>query len=212
MRSCFAAVGWGTLVVAALVLGWFARDDIAGFVSRIAGDDEAPVEAAAPAAASLARGAEEKIIALGQGRSEEITLDAEELNDWIEGGLAGYFPDYISGISAAIEEERLVLTGDVALKEVPGIERLGPVAALLGDTANVTVRGRLDGLELGRGVFYVDDVRVGVLPLPEAARNELLAQMKGGATDDLPANAVVFLLPDFVADVGVRGERVFLRR
>jgi len=151
-------------------------------------------------------------MALGQGDSEEITLSADELNGWITGGLAGYFPDYISGVQSAVEDERLVLIGDVVVREVPGIERLGPVLAFIGDTADVKLRGRLDGLGPGRGVYFVDDVWIGMLPLPESARDELLMQLKRGAVDGLPVNAVPFLLPQFVADVGVRGNEVFLRR
>jgi len=215
VRSCIAAIGCGGLIVAAAAVGWLARDEMAGFVSSYRsseGASEALVETSVSAGSSLATRVEEKIVALGQGESEEVTLSVEELNGWIAGGLTGYFPDYISGVLSAIEDERLVLTGDVVVKEVPGIERLGPVLAFMGDTANVRVRGRLDGLGPGRGVYFVDDVRVGMLPLPESARDELLMQLKRGIADDLPVNAVPFLLPRFVADVGVRGNEIFLRR
>ena len=213
MRSCLSAVGFGVLLLVGLVIvGWYNRDEIVEFVSGDTGASETQVETATPADPSPARRAEAKIISLGQGDSEEITLDAEELNGWITGGLAGYFPEYISSVSAAIEEEQLVLNGDVAIREVPGIDELGPMVAFLGDTANVTLRGRLDGLGPGRGVYYVDAVQIGMLPLPESARDELMKQLKGNTRDDLPDNAVVILLPQFVADIGVRGGEVFLRK
>jgi hypothetical protein len=211
MRSCFKLIGCGALLVAGLAVGWFARDDIAGFVSGIVDGSETPIEAAASSAPAAARRAEDKIVALGQGEYEEATLDAEELNAWIEYGLKGFFPSYISDVAAAIEDETLVLAGRVALGEVPGIEQLGAWVAFLGDTARVSVRGRLDGLRAGAGVYYVDDVQVGALPLPGAMRDELLTQLKRGSTDGLPTNAVAFELPRFVTDVGVREDYVFLR-
>jgi hypothetical protein len=52
---------------------------------------------------------------------------------------------------------------------------------------------------------------VGALPLPTAMRDQLLAQLKGGARGDLPTNAVAFELPQFVTDVGVREDLIFLK-
>ncbi len=215
MRSCLAAVGFGVLLLVGLVIvGWYNREAIVDFVSGEGGHDEEQVESVASPSAdpALARRAEAKIISLGQGDFDEITLDVAELNGWIAGGLAGYFPEYVSGISATIEEEQLVLNGNVAIREVPGIDGLGPMVAFLGDTTNVTLRGRLDGLGRGRGVYTIDVVQLGVVPLPEAARDELLRQLKGDSDDGLPLNTVVILLPPFVSDIGLRGDEVFLRK
>lgn len=211
MRSCFKLIGCGTLLVAGLVAGWLARDEIASYVSAVVDGKEAPLEASSPHLPELARRAEEKIVALGQGEYDETTLDAGELNAWIEYGLRGFFPSYIGDVTAAIEAERLVLAGRVALREVPGIEGFGPWVAFLGDTARVSFSGRLDGLRPGAGVYYVEDVQVGAVPLPAAMRDQLLTQLKGGSSSDLPTNAVAFELPQFVTDVGVREDRVFLR-
>ncbi|UCC73078.1 MAG: hypothetical protein JSV86_00505 [Gemmatimonadota bacterium] len=211
MRSCVTLVGCGTLLVAGLAVGWFARDEIAGYVSKIVDRGDTAVEAAVAPGPAVARRVEDKIVALGQGEIDEATLDAEELNAWIEHGLEGYFPSYISDVVAAIEEERLVLAGRVALKEVPGIEELGSWVAFLGDTARVSIRGRLDGLWPGAGVYFVDEMQVGALRLPDAMRDQLLAQLKRGSTGDLPTNALAFELPAFVTDAGVREDHVFFR-
>ncbi len=211
MRSCFKLIGCGALLVAGVVAGWLARDEIASYVSAVFDRDESPLEAASSNLPDLARRAEDKIVALGQGELDEATLDADELNAWIEYGLKGYFPSYVSDVAAAIEEEKLVLAGRVALQEVPGIEGLGTWVAFLGDTASVSFSGRLDGLRPGAGVYFIEDVQVGALPLPGAMRDQLIMQVKGGAMGDLPANAVAFELPQFVTDVGVREDLVFLR-
>ncbi len=159
----------------------------------------------------LARRVEEKIIGLGQGQMDEATLSPLELDSWIRYGLQGYFPGFISDLSTAIEKDRVVLSGRVAMEQVPGAERLGFARVLFGDTAEVTVNGRVDGLAPGRGLFQVDEVYVGAVLLPSKLRDQLLAQVKGGSNPDLPVNAVGFDLPDFVTDVAVRGDSLVLR-
>jgi hypothetical protein len=211
MRSCAALAGVGAIVVALAVAGWLARDDVVRFVSGDGGEADSTAMAAAEGR-ELAREVEAKVIALGQGEGREATFGAEELDAWIRHGLAGYFPSYISDVTAAIEEQRLVLSGRVALKEVPDIEQMGPAVMLFGDTALVTVNGRVDGLAKGWGIYYVDQVQVGVVPLPDAMRDRLLTELKGGVQEGVPSNAVAFLLPDFVTDIGVREDRVVLRR
>lgn len=213
MRSCLAAVGVGALILVVAAVGWLARDEISGFVSGIVnrGEKTEAVELAAPGSPEMARQAEAKIVALGQGELDEAELSGAELDSWVRHGLKGYFPTYISDLTAGIEEERLVLDGRVAVKEIPGIERLGPAAALFGDTAAVRVKGRPDGLGPGRGLFYVEAVQIGLVPLPDVMRDQLVSQLKGGQGGDLPANVVVFELPKFVTDIGVRGEHVVFR-
>ena len=208
MRSCATAVGIGAVVVAVGLAGWLARDDIVRFVSGRGGE----LENAATAGPDLAREVEAKVVALGQSEGREATLSTAELDSWIRYGLEGFFPSYISDVTTAIEEQRLVLSGRVALKEVPDIERMGPAVMFFGDTALVVVRGELDGLANGWGIFYVDEVKVGLVPLPDAMRDQLLARLKGGAQEGVPSNAVAFMLPDFVTDIGVREDRVVLRR
>ena len=210
MRSCLSAVGCGTLLAAGLVGGWLFHEEIGDIVAKLRGDAEAPVELAAPDGVAVARQVEERIVALGQGTVADVVLSAEELDRWIRSGLKGFFPTYVSEVRADIEEEALVLAGQVLMDDLPGAGRLGPMVALLGDTASGTVRGRLAGLAPGRGVLFVDEVQVGLLPLPDGMRDQLLEQLRVGA-EDLPGNAVPFELPQFVTDVGVRGEQVVLR-
>ena len=64
----------------------------------------------------------------------------------------------------------------------------------------MVVRGRLDSLKPGRGVLYVEALQIGPVPLPDRLRAELLAQM-GGSSEELPANAVAFELPEFVTEL-----------
>jgi hypothetical protein len=216
LRGCFSMIGSAVLVVVLLIAGWFYRDEIEryarGTASRLFNRDEATVELAGATSPELAEQAERKIIALGQGEAHEITLSAEELSGWIEHRLVGYFPEYISDVTTSVESDQLELTGRVATRSVPGLDGLGPAVAFLPDTADVTTSGRLDGLEPGRGVYYIENMHIGSLPFPDAWRDDLMAEIKGGTNGDLPVNAVAFDLPPFVTDIGIRDGVVFLRR
>jgi hypothetical protein len=215
LRGCFSMVLGTTLLVVLLVVGFLKRDQLAelarGAAGRVLDRQEEPVELAGATPPELAGQAERKVIALGQGESEEVTLSSEELSGWIEHRLAGFFPEYISDVRASIGEDRLNLSGRVATASIPGLEQLGPAANFLPDTAEIATVGRLDGLELGRGVYLIETLQIGALPLPDAWRDDVLTRLKGDVDDGLPLNAVSFELPPFVSDIGVRDGRVFLR-
>lgn len=227
MRTCLSIIGSGILLVALAVGIWVKRDEVADFLNRLNGDEIPTIEAAGGAAsaggtvspeatgpgADLARGVERKIISLGQGRESEIVLTPDELNAWIAHGLKGYFPAYVSDVSAGLEDdERLVLRGRVAMASVPGLEDLDQVARFVGDTAAVQVKGRLDGIAPGRGIYFVEGAQVGPLPLPEPVAHDLIARLRRGApSDTLPAGALEFELPPFVTDIAIRGGGVHMR-
>ena len=96
IRGCASSVGCAVLVVAALVAGWLARDEIREFArsasSRVFDTRPDTVELAESTGAELARRVDDKVIALGQGATNEITLDSEELTSWIRHRLQGFFP------------------------------------------------------------------------------------------------------------------------
>ncbi len=212
IRGCVSLVGAAILAVAILVLGWMFRDDIrSGIEGALRGSEPAAVAESGVAPTDFER-AEEKVIALGRGDSTEVALSSDELSGWIRFGLQRLFPDFVSDVDGAIDEDdRIVLSGRVAVERLPEIDRLGPAAALLGDTARVRVRGRVEGLEKGRGLFHVEGIQVGTFPLPEAFREEMLRRIiDERAREGLPANAVPFDLPPFVTDVSVRGGRLVL--
>lgn len=214
VRGCVLVIVVATLVVVGLAAAWLFRDSVGRLASRVIPgyEYEAGVEAIGPGGPELARQVDERIVALGRGEIEEATLSERELNAWITHGLKGYFPGYLDEVTADLRSEDVVLAGRVSVRDVPGIERLGTMAAFLGDTADVAVTGNVDGLEPGLGVFYVEDVRVGAMTLPDPMRDQLLAAIRATSWNDRGSNAVVFQLPEFVGDVAVREERLLLRR
>ncbi|MEE9155203.1 MAG: hypothetical protein V3U38_01050 [Gemmatimonadota bacterium] len=212
IRSCISSLGWGALVVALAIVGWIKRDELVHALERARGGPRIEAAADEVTGPELARQAENKIVALGQGEMVEAVFSAEELDSWIRYSLAGYFPEFVDDVGAEIDEQqRLVLSGDVAIIEIPGLERLGLVASLVGDTARVRVRGRVDGFSPGRGIYYVDDIQIGPLPLPAELRDYVIANLSEEASDIAPKGALSFELPLFVSDVAIRDGRLHVR-
>ena len=162
MRGLLRAGMVAVLIAGVAAGGWMLRDEIGATVARLAGG-----EAAAPAAPGAERAgaegaspsvvgpeaaahAEAKILALGRGERMEAVFSGIELTSLARHGLREFFPDYVSDVSAGLEADRLVLGGKITVREVPGIERLGASAFLLGDTAAVSARGRERGPGDGR--------------------------------------------------------------
>lgn len=211
MRSCGTAAGCGALLGVLLVAGYLYRDDVVRLAAEVIPGIEAPAGPVETGGAALGRRVEDRIVALGQGEIDEVVLTEEEVNAWIEHGLRGFFPEYLSDVLADLTGEKIELSGRVAVRQVPGIERLGMMAAFLTDTADVSAAGRVDGLGSGRGVFRVDAVRVGAVPLPDPMRDQLLVAIRGQTGDRSQGNAIAFPLPEFVTDVAVREGRLVLR-
>lgn len=214
VRGCVLVIVVATFVVIGLAVAWLFRDPLRHLASRVIPgyEYEAAVGETELGGPELARQVDERIVALGQGEIEEVTLSERELNAWITYGLKGYFPAYLDEVTADLRSEDAMLAGRVAVREVPGIERLGAMAAFLGDTADVAVIGSVDGLEPGLGVFYIEVARLGAMTLPDPMRDQLLAAIRPRSRNDRGANAVVFQLPEFVGDVAVREERLVLSR
>jgi hypothetical protein len=214
VRGCLLVIVAATLVVVGLATAWLFRDPLGRLASRVIPgyEVEEGVDSIATGGPQLAGEVDERMVALGRGELEEVTLSERELNAWITYGLKGYFPGYLDRVTANLRSDDVVLAGRVSVRDVPGIERLGTMAAFLGDTADVAVTGTVDGLAPGRGVFYVEDVRVGAMTLPDPMRDQLLAAIRGRSGNGGGSNAVVFEVPEFVGDVAVHDERLVLRR
>lgn len=205
------------LLLALAVGGWMLRGEMNERIDRwLGGGSAESAEVSAAATPEAGRRAEEKVIALGRGERDEIALSETELNGWIRHGLVEFFPDFVSDVAAQMDEQdRLTLAGRLAVADVPGLDELGVPRFLLGDTVPVRVVGRVDGLRPGRGLLHVASIGLGSLTLPDAMRDELVKRFGAGGeagSDGVPAGAVSFELPEFVADIAVRDRQLILRR
>ena len=206
MRGCLAQVGCLSLVVGAGVALWLARDPTSALVRGWLGRPAATVVVAI--APEVADSAESKVRRLEPGR--ELRLSFAEVQSWVTYRVEPALPDYVRDVRVALEDSRLRLDARIETRRVPGAESAGPLVELVGDTAEVTVVGRLDGVGAGRGAYFVERAFVGGLPVPDPLRNRLLAPLRRGARG-LPPHAVPFPLPPPAWDIAVREGALVLR-
>lgn len=208
VRGCLAQIGCLSVIGAAAVLLWLVREPAWEAAKAWLGRPAAPPAAVVRVAPDVADSAEAKVAALRP--DGEVRLTASEAQSWVTYRVEPVLPDYVRDLRVALLDSQLQLDARVETRRVPGVEAAGPFADLVGDTAEVTVVGRVDGVGGGRGAFFVERAFVGGVPLPNPVRDRLLAPLRVGA-DDLPPNALAFPLPPPAWDVAVRDGVLILR-
>lgn len=211
VRGCLAQIGCLTVLAAVGVVLWLAREPAGFAVRRWIGS---PAESGQPAPIvvrverEVAESVEERLKALG--KRGEVRFDVSEVQSWITYQVEPWLPDYVHDLRVTLLESSLRLDARVETRRVPGIEALGPLIDLVGDTAEVIALGDVDGVGAGRGAVFVERMLVGAVPLPDPVRDRLLAPIRVDA-DGLPPNVVPFPLPPPAWDVAVRGGTLVLR-
>lgn len=212
-RTCLAQIGCLTVAVAVGVVLWIAREPAEYAVRRwIDLREDAAQPEPAPAVVRVERDvaetADEKLKSLAD--KTEVRFTTPEVQGWVTEQVVPWLPDYVKDVRLTLLESEVQLDARVETRRVPGIEGLGKIAGLIGDTAEVSAFGGVDGVGAGRGAFFVDRMTVNGLPLPDPVRDRLLAPLRVDA-DRLPANAVPFPLPPPAWDIAVRGGALVMR-
>ena len=211
VRGCLAQIGCLTVLVGAGAVLWLAREPAAFAVRRWIGGPGGPgepVPVVVRVEREVAESVEERLAALGERGA--VRFDASEVQSWVTYQVEPWLPDYIHDVRVTLLESSLRIDARVETRRVPGIEALGPIIDLVGDTAEVTALGDVDGVGAGRGAVFVERMLVGTVPLPDRVRDRLLAPIRVDA-EGLAANAVPFPLPPPAWDVAVRDGGLVLR-
>lgn len=156
----------------------------------------------------MADSAEAKVGSLRPG--DEVSLTLSEVQSWVTYRVEPVLPKYIHDVRLAFLESALRLDARVETRRIPGVETVTPIADLVGDTAELSLIGRLDGIGAGRGALFVDRVFVAGIPLPDPVRDRLLASLRPKG-EEAPAHAVAFPLPPPAWDVAIREGSLILR-
>ncbi len=209
VRGCLAQVGCLSLVLGAAVVAWLLREPAGHAVQRWLGPPGPPAPVVIRVAPEVADSAEKKV---GRLRGDsEVVWTLAEAQSWVTYRVEPALPDYVDDVRVTFLESALRLSARVEARRVPGADALGPIAELVGDTAEVDVVGRLDGVGAGRGVLFVDRVLVSGVPLPDPVRDRLLAPLRSSRDEGLPPHALAFPLPRPAWDVAVRDGQLVMR-
>jgi hypothetical protein len=204
-RGCIGRVVALVLLLVVAAGAWLFRDRLRDVWRTVRGE-----EAAAVPTPELADAAEAKLRSLNDGSSRSVTLSEVELQSLLQYRYQGIFPAFLDSPTIELEEDQVRLRARVPVDKLPSVDGLGEVAALLPDTTELRLDGKLLPLDDGRIAFGVDEVSASRVPLPRRIVRRALQRL--GRTDeaDLPPDAVAVPLPPGVGSAYVRGDSLFL--
>ncbi len=138
-----------------------------------------------------------------------IALGAEDLATLLEGGAGAALTDP----RAAIVGDQVRLRGRLRVRDLPSLERAGPLADLLTGEPEIEVAGRPALMEKGIGGIQVTDLRVGGVQVPRNLRDALVTRLAGlpGVTSAAPGG-IRFSVPPWVGDVRVTNGKLTVYR
>lgn len=191
------------LVAAGLVAWWAIGPDVDRHMDR-----RVAVEPVRTASVEAADAGEEKLARLGTG--DTIRLSEGEVNGLLAHQLAGWIPAGFARPGVALGADSLVISGDVATRELPATRELEAVRFLLPDTARVSIAGRLEPLDGGRAAFDVDALTIANVPIPRRVHPTLLSRLGRADEPGLAPTAIAFPLPAGVSAARVEGGSLLL--
>lgn len=215
MRGCLAQIGCLTVLVLLAIAAWIFREPLMERARRLLGGPvrlEPMVVGSAPEVADSVELKVRRLVREGPAE-REMRFTLSEVQSWVKYRLEPVLPSYVHDLRVAFGEEDLEVGARVEARRIPRMmESLGPIAGFLGDTTDVRLVGRVDGIGRGQGAFFVDRLYVAGVPLPDPVRDRLLAAVRGRATDSgLPPHAIAFPLPPGVFDIAVRERALIVR-
>jgi hypothetical protein len=165
------------------------------------------VQVASPELADLA---ESKLNDLRDGTSSYAALSAVELESLLAYRYPGALPAFLDAPAVELQGDRMRLRARVPVDKLPDIQGLGPAAAFLPDTTELTVSGRLIPLGPGRVAFAVDDVSAQRFPLPRRLVPGALERLGRRDEPGLPRDAMALPLPPGASAAYVRRDSLVL--
>jgi hypothetical protein len=165
---------------------------------------------AAVASPELADLAERKLGELRDGQRSYAVLSAVELESLLAFRYPGLIPAFLDAPTVELQGDRLRLRARIPVDKLPDLEGLGPAAAFLPDTTELTVGGRLLPLQPGRVAFAVEEVSAQRFPLPRRLVPGALQRLGRKDEPGLPRDAMALPLPPGASAAYVRRDSLFL--
>jgi hypothetical protein len=194
------------ILVAVLAAAFLFRDRLVSAWHDLRGTTP-EAEVASP---ELADAAERKLAELGDGSASQVALSAVELESLLLYRYQGVLPGFLAAPSIEFSGEQMQLRARVPVDMLPDVEGLGPAAAFLPDTTELTVSGRLLPLQSGRVAFAVDDVSAQRFPLPRRLVPAALDRLGRRDEPGLPPEAMALPLPRGTSSAYIRRDSLIL--
>jgi hypothetical protein len=212
--GCFRTIGCAVVLVAALAVGWFFRDDLLRILDR---EEPAAVIAVEPVWAPLTiEGAARArdVVARLERRSGRVyeNVQPADLSALVFEELSRQsLPPSAANIEAAAIGNALAIRADVRLSDFGGKEVLGPLASVLDDREQVQFGGVLEVVRPGLAQYRVTSLRIGRLDVPPPLIPRLIRRIgQGTRPEGIAEDALPLEIPAHIGDVRVGENTVTL--
>ena len=212
--GCFRTIGCAVVLVAALAVSWFFRDDLLRILDR---EEPAAVIAVEPVWAPLTlEGAARArdVVARLERRSGRVyeNVQPADLSALVFEELSRQsLPPSAANIEAAAIGNALAIRADVRLSDFGGKEVLGPLASVLDDREQVQFGGVLEVVRPGLAQYRVTSLRIGRLDVPPPLIPRLIRRIgQGTRPEGIADDALPLEIPAHIGDVRVGENTVTL--
>jgi hypothetical protein len=194
-------------VIVVAVAAWRFHGPLTDALDRLRGGD---FDSAGEATPAMADAAERKLECLSEGTCAEVALSALELQSLLQFRYTQLLPAFIDSARIDLSDDRMRLRGRIPAERLPVVRGLDP-SAILPDTAELFVQGRLEPLQPGRVGFVIDQVNAARVPLPGGMVPPLLRSVGRADEPGLPDNGIGLPLPYGATSAYLRGDSIHLR-
>ena len=212
----FRMVRFLFLMAVILAVGWYFRDPIVnrveGWLSGVgSGEALAPAETAGEASPVAADEVEAALAALARGEGpEEVRIGEEALRAYFALRLAPILPEGVEQPAFEVRDSTLAfsLLLDFGRLDLSGSAAGAGAARMFGDSARVAgeILPRMG--RAGEAEAHIVSLQAGVIPVPPPVLG-VAAEQLGLRTE---GRAVLFDIPEAIADVRIEDASVVLRR
>jgi hypothetical protein len=199
------AIALGVLVAIGIGVFWY-RDRLRTAWHDLRGT-QPQEQVASP---ELADQAQRKLEELRDGTRSYAALSAIELESLLTYRYPGVLPGFLDSPAVELQGDRMRLRARVPVDKLPDVQGLGPAAAFLPDTTELTVSGRILPLQPGRVAFAIDDVSAQRFPLPRRLVPGALERLGRRDEPGLPPDAMALPLPPGATSAYVRRDSLVL--
>jgi hypothetical protein len=214
LKGCLTSVGLLVVLTSVAYAGWRWGEPVFPWIESVTGVERDTVGAddlsSAPSP-ELASATLERIEALQAGAAgSRLALDGAELTSLIRHGLPGIVPAGVGEPTVRMDDDRVTLSGRVALDAFRDLQGFDEVAGLLPDTVDVVLKGVLMGLDDAHAAFQIDRVEASRVPLPRRLIPGILGALGREERPGLPSTALAIPLPPGLAAAYVQSGQLVL--
>ena len=212
MFSCLGRLGCLFLILVAGAYAYLTRDR---WIARVTGGTDSTTVTWQPVTDPGAKEAEQALAALQRKDGPAyVTMSAAELAALMVASTGHRLPASLDSVEAAVIDETVRVRARVRLDDIRGLDALGPLAGVLGNTERIEFTGTMAVLRPGLGEFRVASVKIRDFQLPRAAVPRLLARLDSSVRPEgVSPDGIAITIPDYIGDVRIaRGEITLYKR